>query len=304
MKTMLQGLLIAAAISMGVASAGTNQWTSVGPSGGSFSGVRYLGNGVAVAASLRGIYRTTDHGANWTRVAELVGSGGSYGQTIAVNPVDNAQVIVFSHEAIYCSSDRGSTLQTASDVLMRFLANSLQPRSISFSRNGSELPGLGRRTRSTAASMGASRGLRDRAEYPPARALKCRSWMPDGWGTTIQYAQYHDAPYSTTDEGLHRNRLAVPVQTWRFAVSRHVAGTLLAYGNPGQPYRSTDFGASWTPAGAAQVYAVKYDLLVPGRAYAFGSDSTFRRTDNDAGNWVIHGNLPIAVAARLRLRSH
>ena len=94
MKTMLQGLLIAVAMSMGVSSAGTNQWTSVGPSGGSFSTLRYLGNGVAITASMRGIYRTTDHGASWTRVVEIVATNSSYGQSIAVNPVNNAQVIV------------------------------------------------------------------------------------------------------------------------------------------------------------------------------------------------------------------
>ena len=293
MKTMLQGLLIAVAMSMGVSSAGTNQWTSVGPSGGSFSAVRYVGNGVAIATSLRGIYRTTDHGASWTRIAEITGNSASYGQTIAVDPSNNARVIVLGHSIIYCSSDRGLTWTQVNNV-DGLATNTLMPRSISFSRNGG-VAWLGA-ANSIFRSVDGGLTWTSRSNGIPTSTGIEVSQLGTGWGgTAIEYAQYYDAPYSTTDDGLHWNRLTLPmqVQTRRFAVSRHVAGTLLAYGNDGQPYRSTDFGATWTIAGAGQVDVVKYDAFTPGRAHAFGYDSTFRRTDNDGGNWVIRGNLPI-----------
>ena len=57
--------LVAAAIVAGPASAGVNQWTPAGPDGGSFRAVRYLGNGVALAVTMRSIFRTADHGVTW-----------------------------------------------------------------------------------------------------------------------------------------------------------------------------------------------------------------------------------------------
>src|SRR5690349_10141268 len=116
MRRIALGWLVALAIVSGPVSAGVNQWTPAGPDGGSFRDIRYLGNGLAIAVTLRSIYRTADHGVTWTRVHDIYGSGNGVGTSIAVNPANTSQILVMGFTALYCSSDGGLTFTQVNDI--------------------------------------------------------------------------------------------------------------------------------------------------------------------------------------------
>jgi uncharacterized repeat protein (TIGR01451 family) len=73
-----------------VASAGVGEWSSAGIPGGSVSEVEYIGDGVALAITSGGIYRTGDHGATWVLVRAMRLSTAS----IAINRANPDQVLV------------------------------------------------------------------------------------------------------------------------------------------------------------------------------------------------------------------
>jgi len=291
MKKFVLGWLVAGAIVAGSASAGVNQWTPAGPDGGSFRAVRYLGNGVALAVSMRSIYRTADHGVTWTRVGELYGNLNGVGTSIAVNPANPAQIIVMGFTAIYCSNDGGLTFTQVNDIVPGVSMNSIQPHAVSFSRTGG------------AAWIAALDGTIYRSMdggftwSPRSNGIPLNTWIyqleTGAAGSAVEYAQTNGSAYSTTDGGLTWNPITQPVAMQRFAISPKVPGTLLAMSNGAQPYLSTNYGTSWTIGGAAQVYSVKYDPVTVGRAYAISYDYDFVRTDNDAATWTVRSSLPV-----------
>ncbi|HEU5135220.1 MAG TPA: hypothetical protein VFU13_08770 [Steroidobacteraceae bacterium] len=290
MRKLAWGWLVVAAVSGLPAAAGVNQWTPTGPQGGSFRAVRYVGNGVALAVSMRSIHRSTDHGVTWTHVRDLYGNLNGVGTSIAVNPANTAQLIVMGFTAIYCSNDRGLTFTEVTDIAGTSV-NSLQPVAVSFSRTGgiAWIAGSGAIYR----SADGGRTWSARSSGIPANAWV--SQLDTGAaGSSVEFAQVYDALYSTTDSGLNWLPIATPAPTQRFAVSPLVPGTMLAMDNSGQPYLSTNSGTSWTTGGAAEVYSVKYDPVTAGRAYGISYDYDFVRTDNDAATWAVRSSLPVS----------
>jgi len=91
--------------------AGTNQWSAVGPPGGSVTKIVYNPtsptNVYLVGAG--GFYRSTDGGTTWTNVSLGVSVIGQ-SNDIAVDPTDGSRVYVAGPSAPYISTDGGATL--------------------------------------------------------------------------------------------------------------------------------------------------------------------------------------------------
>jgi uncharacterized repeat protein (TIGR01451 family) len=95
--------------------AGTNQWTAVGPSGGSVTRIAYdpaTPTNVYLVGS-GGFYRSTDGGTTWTNVrSDFMNAP----RDLAVDPSDASRVYVISTDApfLYLSTDGGATLSVSS----------------------------------------------------------------------------------------------------------------------------------------------------------------------------------------------
>src|SRR5687767_15050184 len=89
--------LLALAASCSSVHAGVGEWTSAGIPGAYVHRVEYVTGGVAVAATLGGIYRTTNHGSTWTLVRE---EQLSYLSSIAVNRANPDQVLLASNNLL------------------------------------------------------------------------------------------------------------------------------------------------------------------------------------------------------------
>ena len=130
-----RSMLVAASCAAMSAGAGTNQWTPVGPDGTSaYAGIEYLSRpGHAVAVTLRGVYRTSNHGATWVRTAEFPTHVFYGGLAANPNPAMADQVLAHGDgsNAILRSLDGGATW-----TAVRPVPGGSQVSAVAFSANG------------------------------------------------------------------------------------------------------------------------------------------------------------------------
>src|SRR5262249_7281892 len=104
---LLRTLLAAGSIVTGAPSlAGVNSFSPTGPDGGVTYDVEYTAGGALLASTSRGIYRSTDGAANWTRVRELQAWAPGH---LVVNPAIPGQVLAGSIGTVIRSADGGLT---------------------------------------------------------------------------------------------------------------------------------------------------------------------------------------------------
>ena len=83
------------------AQAGVNAFTSTGPEGASGYEIEFVGGGALVVATSRGIYRSTDGGANWTLTRNIENYATGH---LAVNPANRNQVLFGTAGGCLCAA--------------------------------------------------------------------------------------------------------------------------------------------------------------------------------------------------------
>src|SRR5688500_16360343 len=109
--------------------AGVGEWTSAGVHGGNIQHVEYVSEGVALALTNAGVYRTTNHGASWQRVQETRGTAVP---GISVNR-SNPQQVLLSADFLFRSDSGGAGFTSIS---LGNVSSSAAPKNAGFSRDG------------------------------------------------------------------------------------------------------------------------------------------------------------------------
>jgi uncharacterized repeat protein (TIGR01451 family) len=271
------------------ASAGVNTWTSVGPDGGSiYGGVRYLARpSTAIAATTRGIYRTTDSGQNWTRVVQFPAYGYYQGVATNWNPPTGDQVLAHGDGSaqILRSIDGGVTWTRANVA-----SSTSSVSAAAFTRNGSY----------------AWAGNADGRMFRSADGGATWTERSTGLGTTFRIEQIEvdandiDTVYAMSNGELWRTRdagtgwshvNAANQQIYRIAAARNTHDVVLAirYVPTAGIWRSTDGGSTFSLALAGEFSSVEF---FPGSAHcalAVRGDGRAMFTDDDGTTWSARG---------------
>jgi uncharacterized protein (TIGR03437 family) len=249
-----------------------------------------------LAATLGGVYRSSDGGATWS----LANTGlPSSGLAIAVDPsTPNRACVIVASGAIFRTADGGSSWK-ASDISITAIAPG----------NAIQFAGLAVNPQSPATFYALTN--------TPARLFRSNdsgaSWQPisipdseeitDGNGVPLlsTFALAPSAPntlYSAGGRFLHKSTDGGITWTRMAQISAHFAGSLAV--DPGQAdvvwvvnsngvSRSVDGGASFEPAGLtgnAQLHVIAVDVSVasgvPSRVFAADYHNVYESADNGA----------------------
>lgn len=271
-----------------LANAGVGEWTNVGIPGAQVWNVKYVRDGVAIAVTAGGIYRTTNHGSTWTLSRRMAPVNNF---SIAVNPVNPDQILV-TGEGAYRSSDRGITFTRVNvDVPV---ATMPAIASVAFSHDGYyawliESDGDVRRSTDGGVTWQSFPGVLPPGEYWFADTdLADRNTVYAGKGLGI---------YASRDGGATWTVLPADNSS-RPQASRTTTGRLIAtQTNSNYVIRwSNDFGQTWNPSVTLPSF---YGLATASDNRAFGVDyeANFYSSADDGATWTNRGRLPNGYGA-------
>ena len=282
MKT-LRLLACLAAFACAAAHAGINSFTPTGPSGGVAYDVKFANGGAVLATTSRGVYRSTDDGANWTRTLETPPWSP---MRLAVNPV-NRSVVLFGTTTLKRSTDGGITWVNVPNLPQ--LANN-PIGFIEFSADGStawmsQLSG-GNLFRST--DGGATWTLNGNTGVTAAII-----WIEsDAVNPLLIYATTPSGGYRSVDGGMTFTKFTFSPYSSAVAASRVRTNTVIATSGDEMPWFSNDGGVSWTALAPRALSFVQY---FPGRAdqaLAMTADYHLLRTLDSGAMWADLGPVP------------
>ncbi len=268
--------------------AGPGQWTNVGIPGAYVGNVEYVGDGVAIAATSGGIYRTTNHGTSWTLIrATAVPAYVS----IAVNPANPDQILVTGVGALR-STDRGLTFTQ----LFPAGSHSGSLFSAAFSRDGFyawlvEDDGEVRRSTDGGATWQSYPGALAPAQYWYLESdLADRNTVYAGMGLTLHVSRDGGVSWSQLPAaGMFKPRPSLTTPGRVLALQTNT--------NDGANW-SNDYGASWTASTApAGLYAL--ETAANGRAFAISYNAHFFSSNDDGATWTDRGRLPNGYGATI-----
>jgi photosystem II stability/assembly factor-like uncharacterized protein len=253
------------------AHAGVNAFTPTGPEGASGFEIEFVGAGALVVATYRGIYRSTDGGANWTLTRGIKNFAAGH---LAVNPANRNQVLFGTDGGLIRSSDGGATWTQVEQFPPAF---NNDVSWVQFSNDG---------------SLGYLAMLNGHNLYRSADGGV--TWAPVNTGlanpvTSIaidvanpQRLYFQSVPgyvYSS-DGGASSTPMNFANYLHWLAPSRTTANTALVYSNDiYRLFRTTNGGVDWTMTAWAPAIGRQLTLLqyVPGTAgKAFVQDSEYR----------------------------
>ena len=267
------------------AQAGVNSWTNVGIHGAAVLEVQYVSAGVALAVTNVGLYRTTDHGANWT----LIRSMRLMGASIAVNRANPDQVIVTGDTTLR-SVNRGATFTSfpLGGVV------SFDTQYAGFSSDGFyawviQPDGDVWRSADGGATWTGFTGV-----------------LPAGANWTIEVdATDHDTVYASYGASVYVSRNAganwTPIPTasgpyfFQARPSRVITGTIFGINAQGNiPSRSSDFGANWVPMASDPAPGWMNSLATSPSGFMVAGtyDGRVFISANEGATWTDRGRLP------------
>lgn len=285
------GLLVLVA-ACAAAHAGRGEWTSAGIHGGTVWRVEYVREGVALAITNAGVYRTTNHGATWVRVRE---SGPPDLSGIAVNRANPDQVLI-NAGFVMRSLDAGASFAPFS--LGGVFGSGA--KNVGFSRDGAiawVIDPEGAVWRSTDA-------LGTWTRLGSALPASYYWWIePDVADRNTVYAGPGMGISISRNAGDSWTALPAAASLYSPAPSRTTAGTVLAMDTSAgySLARSVDFGATWIapPAGPANVFRIATGPNA--RAVATEYDAMVHTSSDDGLTWSNRGRLPNGEAGWLAI---
>lgn len=104
--------------------AGTNQWTSIGPEGGSIQALAIdpQSPGTVYASTNAGLFKSTDGAMSWTRTG-FTGRGG----LVVIDPRNSSTVYLRTNYDLFKSTDGGATWDALSGLLAGYPRYSFTP---------------------------------------------------------------------------------------------------------------------------------------------------------------------------------
>lgn len=273
-----------------ITSAADNEWTAVGPHGGSVLSIQYQNAtaGVAIAATDAGIYRTENDGQSWTRVLRFPQQ--AYGQGIAVNPANRDHVLLVG-PLVYRSVDGGVTWNFPSGPP----AQVDTPYDVVFSHDGaaawlSDLNGRVFRSIDEGASwQDSSTGL------PAPGGQPILSIEVDAVNANIAYARSGNGRiYRTTSGGTNWTELPGNLDTYvGIAASPRVGGVLVGLRHTMGVFQSTNHGDTWTPASSSLIAYAQFGADAPGSVLGLETLGRVHRSLDAGLTWTPVGQMPV-----------
>lgn len=185
-----------------------------------------MNNGLVFVGALEGIYRSTDHGATWTRVANYLCTSLASDRT--------GHIYAGTSLANYRSSDSGNTWQAFTglpNIIECFAAQ--DSHNLWVGLNGGH--GVHRSTNNGATWFPSNNGM--------------NSGVVNGivvWSSSFLFAGTYEGLYRSTDGGSHWHQVNVGLTSVGvLCLAADAAGTLFAGTNHGL-FMSTDLGNQWT----------------------------------------------------------
>lgn len=275
--------------------ANLNNWSPVGPDGGSIAGVRYFASAAsAVAVTLHGVYRTTDNGATWTRTISFADDAANQSVATNWNPPFGGYVLV---------TGIGSSIQRSPDFgqswFSSVVTSSEAVTCVAYSRAGNVAwAGAedGRMYRS--ADKGVTWALRSGGLGTSFRVEQIEVNAID---EDIAYIRSNGDLWRTLDGGLNWTQLNASEKYRHIAASRGTANLLLGIRATGNSplYRSLDGGSTWTPTGQDDIQLMEFYPGTIGQALAIRSDQRVLYTEDDGTTWEQRGRLPLASPVQI-----
>lgn len=270
--------------------AGINQWTSIGPDGGTVIALAASASSpVVYAATAQDIFYSGDGGQSWQRR-----SSGLEGQqlfTVLIDPTSPSVAYAGASDGLFKTTDHGASWVTLEQGLGFgfFEALALAP-----------------------SAPGTLYAEKPFGTYKTTNGGTSWSQVSDGViGTTlgltvdpanpnVLYAGTYEGLYKSSNGGTSwvRSDTGMPENTrvYRIAVDPTNSQTLYAATvSDAGVYKSTNGGANWNGAGTnlddSWVHTVAVDAQTPASIYA-GTSSGLYRSTNSAGAWVKVSSVP------------
>jgi uncharacterized repeat protein (TIGR01451 family) len=269
--------------------AGTNVLSPIGPPGGAGFDVAFASGGAMLATTYKGIYRSTDDGANWTRIQR---NAPSSPMPIVVNPANRNVVLWRGDLFLYRSMDAGLTW-TSVTALPAGATTVGTP--LVFSANGT----LAWAPRSTGLPLlsSADGGVSWTATAWTGLTGSIYSLSVDAADAQILFAVTADGAFRSNDAGETFTPIPVGQYVSTVVASAATPNTLIAIASgPGveinRVWRSTDGGTTWTGPGTEEYSYIEYVPGVAGKAYATTASERLSVTLDDGATWTDLGPLP------------
>ena len=247
----LLAVLILSALLAPPLSAQTPRWTPLGPFGGTISNLALHPTDprVVYAASLQGVFRSTDAGASWQLVLSWTEPG-----FVALDPTRPTTVYAsqyLSPPKIFKSTDGGShwvvVSRNLSPDLLGVLPLAVDPSRPARLYLGTEIQGLLRSTDGGVTWEAVNQGLADGGNTAITALAASRRPFGTAFAGTSNGGLYRTVNGGDSWSPLRQGLPDTGVQA--LAVSPSTPRTVYASFTGSGIYRSTDAGASWTPAG-------------------------------------------------------
>jgi hypothetical protein len=286
LRRILQSLVIALAAP---AFAGINSLSPAGPPGGYAHDVEYTSGGALLATTSRGIYRSTDAGASWTRI---LGSAVSSPMPIVVNPANPSVVLWRGDVLLYRSTDAGLSWSAVQGLPGGLV---LTGTPIVFAANGTLAWAVG--SPAVPLLRSADGGASWIAAAANGLTGAIHSLSVDATDAQVLYAATSDGAFRSSDAGASFTTIPVGQYVSAIAASRTTPGALIAIATGAgielnRTWRSADGGATWTGPGDEAISFVEYVPGVAGKAYGATANERLRVTLDDGATWTDLGALP------------
>jgi uncharacterized repeat protein (TIGR01451 family) len=270
------------------AEAGTNQWTTSGPPGGTYRDIEISSTNpdVYYAAYTHSFFRSTDGASTWQATRDFKGEV----VNVAVDPTDGTRVYVATlDEGLFRSEDAGQTFTQVAPVgggIWAVGAGGVDGKTVYYSTNSGQFwqsPDRGETWNQLPANpQGIGTILVDPANATSVTALRGGAvrQSTDGGHTWVEYYIGGGTNY-----------------TWSIA---RTGQTQLAAATALGIYVSPDNGATWSLSYPGAFWSVAADPAVPGALVAGSLSHGFARRPSEGGQWTL---LPVdsSVAAAQRV---
>jgi hypothetical protein len=269
--------------------AGINSLSPTGPPGGYALDVEYVSGGALLATTSRGIYRSTDEGASWTRI---LASATAAPMPIVVNPADRSVVLWRASLFLYRSTDAGLTWSAVPNLPGGLIATGTP---IVFAADGTLAWAVG--SPAVPLLRSADGGASWIAAAASGLAGSIYSLDVDPSDAQILYAATSDGAFRSIDAGATFTPIPVGQYVSDIAASRTTPGTLIAIATGSgievnRTWRSADAGTTWTGPGDEAFSFIEYAPGVAGKAYGVTANEQLRVTLDDGATWTDLGALP------------
>jgi photosystem II stability/assembly factor-like uncharacterized protein len=282
--SIMRAILCAAACGYAaLANAGVGEWTNVGIPGAHVWNVEYVRDGVAIAVTSGGIYRTTNHGSSWTLSRRMAPVNNF---SIAVNPANPDQILV-TGEGAYRSGDRGLTF-TRINVEVP-VASMPAVASVTFSHDGFyawliESDGDVRRSTDGGVTWQSFPAVLPPGEYWFADAdVADRNTVYAGKGLGIYVSRDGGATWTQLPANNNFHPQASRTTTGRLIAIQTNTSYVTGWSN--------DFGNTWNPSAILpSFFGLK--SASDSRAFAVDHEANFYSSADDGSTWTNRGRLP------------